>query len=168
MNEAKARNEISVFLRFVVRAAISTDVLSVKSLNPPYPDVSCVIGGVRRFFELTRMVHRGSANVIGNHLAELDKVGVSSPMPCDSYDDRSALRAAIQRKAHKVHETDGGPLALVVFIDGLFHPAGMPAEWARAILEEEGPAGRWTEIWVYDDHRGVIVSHWTATSTDLE
>ena len=72
----------------------------------------------------------------------------------------TALREAIKRKAKTKYETDGRPIGLLVFIDGVFHPPRMPACWAQAILEKEGPKERWVSIWLYDAVYDRIIASW--------
>jgi hypothetical protein len=136
-------------------------VSSIESSAPPHPDISCSVAGVPHYFELTRMVHPRSANLMGNHLSRLDRLGSAPPLLADSYDDRMALRLTIERKADKAHQTDGRPFVLVIYIDGVYHPAGMPAPWAQSIFASEGPQRHWSEIWLYDVVRNVIVAHWS-------
>jgi hypothetical protein len=121
------------------------------------------MAGVPHYFELTRMVHRGSANLMGHHLSQLDRLGSAPPLPADTYDDRMALREAIERKADKTHHAGGRPFVLVIYIDGVLHPPGMPAAWAQSIFASEGPQRHWSELWLYDAVRNVVVAHWSRT-----
>jgi hypothetical protein len=107
------------------------------------------------------MVHPASANVMGHHLARLSRFGSATPLGLDSYDDRAALRETIERKAKKNPEKSRRPVGLLIYIDGVFHPAGMPSVWARTILSSYGPQQRWTEIWLYDAARDLIVAQWS-------
>jgi hypothetical protein len=107
------------------------------------------------------MAHQGSANAMGRHLSQLARNGTAPNLAPDSYDDRAALREAIERKAAGRYETDGRPLGLLIYIDGLFHPPHMPMRWARAVFEEKGPTARWTGIWLYDAVYNTVVASWS-------
>ena len=134
---------------------------SVRSLVPPRPDVSCRIAGRPTYFEITRMAHAGSANAMGRHLSELRRRDAAQPLAPDTYDDRMALRDALARKATKRYIVGKRPLCLLVWVDGVFHPQGMPPAWADAILREVGPASRWSRILVFDRPRDRIVASWS-------
>jgi hypothetical protein len=158
----KSKYEREVFQRFALAAELA--VSSIESSAPPHPDISCRVAGVPHYFELTRMVHPGSADLMGDHLSQLERLGSAPPLPVDSYDDRMALRVTIERKANKTHQTGGWPFVLVIYIDGVYHPAGMPAAWAKSIFASEGPKRHWSEIWLYDAVRNIVVAHWSRTN----
>ena len=154
----KSSYERDVFQRFALAAQLA--VSNIESCAPPHPDISCCVAGVPHYFELTRMVHPGFADLMGDHLSQLDRLGSAPPLPMEPYDDRMALRLTIERKANKTHQTDGRPFVLVIYIDGVYHPPGMPAGWAQSIVASEGPKRHWSEIWLYDSVRNIIVAHW--------
>ncbi len=165
MKRGKAGRERQVFNAFVVAADLGVNRRSIRSTQPPYPDVSCRVDGVPQYFELTRMVHQGSANEMGRHLSRLSRKG-SDPGPgVDSYDDRAALRETITRKASKTYETRGRPSSLLIFVDGVLHPPKMPPVWARSVLQDEGPRSHWSAIWVYDAASDRIITSWRREST---
>jgi len=149
-----------VFRQFAAAAGLHLTPRSVRSLAPPKPDLSCRIDGDPIYFEITRMSHARSADAMGRHLSALSKGIASRPPAADTYDDRAALRDAISRKEMRTYATDGCRLGLLVWVDGVYHPSGMPAAWARTILAEMGPAGRWTEIWVFDRSLNRVLGLW--------
>jgi len=106
------------------------------------------------------MVHPGSANRIGRSLAEATRKGGSFHLGPDSNDDRHALRETINRKAEKSYQSDGCHLGLLIYLDGVFHPTGMPQEWAERILGELGPPSRWDSIWLYDAATDRVIARW--------
>ena len=160
MRRCKNEHERQVFRRFVKAAGLSVGPRTVRSLKPPRPDICCGLGGVPYYFELTRMLHGGTAARIGRHLSQLSRTGSAPPLGMDSYDDRAALRDAVKRKGRRKYQTSGRPVALLIYIDGVFHRPGMPSHWAQPILEEEGPKQQWAGIWLYDDFRGRVVAKW--------
>ncbi len=157
----KEKDERAVFLQFAAKSGLNIEARSIRSRKSPRPDISCRVAQVPHYFEVTRMAHQGSANVIGYHLSELRRKRTASPLAPDFYDDRAALRQAIERKAASKYETDGRPIGLLIFIDGVFHPPKMPTPWARAILEEKGPTERWNGIWLYDAVNEKVVASWS-------
>jgi hypothetical protein len=160
MRQSKDEHEREVFGKFAKAACLFVAPGSVRSVKPPRPDISCRLDGVTYYFELTRMLHAGTAARIGRHLRELSTTGRAAPLGLDSYDDRAALREAVKRKDRPKHQTGGGPVALLIYIDGVFHPPGMLSEWAQTILNCEGPKTHWAGIWLYDVVRGQIVAKW--------
>jgi hypothetical protein len=160
MKSEKGVNERQVFRRFAAVSGLEVKSRSIRSVKPPYPDISCRVAGVPQYFELTRMVHPGSATVMGRHLSQLSKTGSAPIVKADCYDDRAALRDTIARKAGKTHETRGRPVSLLIYSDGVLHPSKMPAMWAAPILEEEGLRRQWLGIWLYDSAYDRIVASW--------
>jgi hypothetical protein len=157
---SKRREERTLFRQFAAAAGLAVQAGSLRSLAPPRPDISCRIDGDPTYFEMTRMRHPRSANKMGRHLSEITK-GIPSPPPApDTYDDRAALRDAIARKSAKAYATGDRRLGLLVWADGVCHPAGMPASWARSILADTGPRSRWSEIWVFDRPGNRVVASW--------
>ena len=157
----KAAEERNIFRRFAQAAGLEVAPRSVRSCRSPYPDISCRVGGVRRYFELTRMTHPSFANTVGHRLSQTRRTGVPLPPQADIYDDRLALRETIARKAAKRYHHASSPLDLLIHIDGLFHPPRMRGEWAQAILlEEGGGASRWDRLWLYDAVYDKVVARW--------
>lgn len=110
--------ERSIFRRFVRAVNLPINPWSVRSLKPPFPDISCRLNGVPHYFELTRMVERAFANSMGHHLSQLTRTGSVAPL-ADIYDDRAALKETIERKARKTYQRLGRPVALLIYIDGV-------------------------------------------------
>jgi hypothetical protein len=157
----KAEAERKVFRRFAKAAGLELVSRSVRSCTPPYPDISCRISGVRRYFELTRMVHRSFSEAVGHSVGQTKRTGVPPPPQADIYDDRLALRESIARKAAKPYDEESSPLDLLIHIDGFFHPPRMRREWAQAILQEEGTGGsRWDRLWLYDEVSDEVIARW--------
>ena len=160
MKRDKAKGERAVFRHFAALSGLNINPRSIRSGRPPRPDISCRVGQTPHYFEVTRMVHEGSANAMGHHLSKIARIGTAPALAADSYDDRAALGEAIERKARANYDIDGRPIGLLIFIDGIFHPPYMPPEWARAVLEERGPKERWTGIWLYDAVDDRVVASW--------
>ena len=156
----KQRDERRAFRRFADVAGLNLKMRSLRSPEEPKPDISCRVDGVPVFFELTRMRHLGSANAMGRHVSELGRGLQSAPPGVDTYDDRAALKDALDRKAKKHYDTGIRPICLLIRIDGVFHPSGMPASWARPILAAVGPHSRWREIWLFDEARNTVIACW--------
>ena len=106
------------------------------------------------------MVHKGSANRVGCLISELAQKGTAWAITPEFYDDRAALSETIKRKAAKTYETDGCPIGLLVYIDGVLHPPCMPEIWAQAVVREEGPKWRWNSIWLYDVVCDKVIASW--------
>jgi hypothetical protein len=82
MGRDKSEHEREVFQRFALAAELT--VSSIQSCAPPRPDISCSVAGVPHYFELTRMVHSGSSNLMGNHLSQLDRLGSAPALAADA------------------------------------------------------------------------------------
>jgi hypothetical protein len=156
---AKRLRERNVLRAAAIAGRVELNLRSLRSLSPPKPDVSCRINGTPVYVELTQMAHARSANQMAAHVAALNRGSDPAPL-IDTYDDRAALRDALRRKAGKHYDSAGRPLYLLVWIDGFFHPGGMPSPWARRILRAQGPESRWSTIWVYDATRKRLVAQW--------
>jgi len=100
---------------------------------------------------------------MGHHLSQLSRTGSAPPLDADIYDSRAALRETIKRKDIKEYQTSGHSVALVIYIDGVFHPPKMIAAWGQRILDNEGPKQRWSEIWVYDAVYDHVIASWPRT-----
>jgi hypothetical protein len=97
---------------------------------------------------------------MGHHLSRLSRTGSGPPLDADIYDSRAALRETIKRKATKEYQTSGRSVALLIYIDGIFHPPKMLAAWGQRILDDEGPKQRWAVIWVYDAVYDRVMASW--------
>lgn len=51
-------------------------------------------------------------------------------------------------------------VALLIYVDGTFHPPKMPSSWAQTILGDEGPKRHWAGIWLYDAVYDRIIASW--------
>lgn len=155
----KNHYERSIFRRFLRAADLQANPRSVRSPKPPRPDISCRLDGIPYYFELTRMVYRASANSMGHHLSKLTRSESAAPV-ADIYDDRAALKETLQRKDRKTYQSSGRPVALLIYIDGVFHPPKMPSAWAGTILRDEGAKGPWAGIWLYDVAYDRVIANW--------
>jgi hypothetical protein len=161
MKRDKAQSERTIFRQFAARSDLNIEPKSIRSRRAPRPDISCRVAQIPHYFELTRMAHQGSANLMGKHLSEhrhKETVPVVAP---DIFNHRLALREAIERKAATRYETDDRPVGLLIYIDGVVHPPKMPESWAQAILKEKGPNERWSGIWLYDAVYDKVVASWS-------
>jgi hypothetical protein len=153
-SQTQARSERAILAEFASQAGLALARQSVRSLRPPRPDLSCRLAGVPIYVEVTRLSQQG----LNSSLAKAYKTGVSEVLV---YDDRAALRQTLARKAERTYAVGTRQLALLVWIDGIYHPEGMQPSWASTILREVGPASRWVHIWVYDQPRQRVVATWT-------
>lgn len=160
MKRGKDLHERDIFRRFVRAAGLQVEPRSVRSSKPPLRDISCRLEDIPYYFELTRMVHPGSAELMGRHLSQLGRTGLAPSLGFDTYDDRAALRETIERKASKRYQTHGRPVMLLIYLDGVLHPPRMPPAWASTILEGQGPKFSWAGIWLYDDAYNGIIARW--------
>jgi hypothetical protein len=160
MKLTRGEHERSVFRCFVKAAGLPINPRSIRSPREPRPDISCRLDGQPHYFELTRMTHRNIANARGHHLDQLALTGSAPPLGADIYNDRTALRQTIERKANKKCGTFGHPRALLIYLDGVFHLPKMPPSWARTILEDEGPNRHWVGIWLYDAVYDRVLASW--------
>jgi hypothetical protein len=161
MEGKKAAGERRIFRRFAKACGLEVAPHSVRSCKSSYPDISCRIKGVRRYFELTRMVHRSFVNAVGHSLGQTKGTGVPPPPEAAIYDDRLALKETIARKATKHYDHACSPLDLLIYTDGVLHPPRMRPEWAQAILREEGEtASLWDRLWLYDSVYDRVLARW--------
>jgi hypothetical protein len=160
VKRGKDLHERDIFRRFVRAAGLHVEPRSVRSSKPPNPDISCRLDDIPYYFELTRMVHPGSAELMGRHLSQLGRTGSAPSLGFDTYDDRAALRETIERKASKTYQTHGRPVMLLIYIDGALHPPRMLPALASTILEEQGPKRHWAGIWLYDDAVMDVIARW--------
>jgi hypothetical protein len=147
----KAEHEREVFLEFAAVVGLDVDPESARAEAPPRPDISCLVAGTRHYFELTRAANQEIANEVGHLLAKARRTGETGVGRAQAYNDEVSLRDAVARKAASNHETDGAPLDLIVYYDGVFHP--VPSfEWVEATFRELQAEyrERWNAIWLYD------------------
>jgi hypothetical protein len=148
---SKAADEIAVFLEFAVVAGLNVDPDSVRSTDPPEPDISCRIDGEDRYFELTRVSVQHLADSIGQTLTAIKK---GAPIPTGqvaSYSSRESVASAIGKKAGKNHETGDSRFDLLVYSDGVLHPP-VRIDLVRDTMKvvEVEHSGKWGQIWLYD------------------
>jgi hypothetical protein len=148
---SKADHEREVFLEFAHAAGLDVDRDSVQSEEPPRPDISCLVAGERRYFELTRAANQEIADEVGHLLTKARRTGETGAGEAHVYNDELTLRATVARKAASSHETGGAPLDLIVYYDGVFHPA-LSFESVESTFRELQAEyrGRWNAIWLYD------------------
>jgi len=66
MNDRQAKTELIIFRAFAEVCELPIDVMTIEKREPPEPDISCKInGGGTITFELTEIIDRGFANMIG-------------------------------------------------------------------------------------------------------
>lgn len=155
----KSEHELSIFRAFTEAAGLAVPPESIQSQSPPAPDVRCVVSGDLRFFELTRAADQGMADDVGQLLAEGRRTGQGGVGEVHTYDDRQILRATVEKKAAKTHETGGVRCDLLVYYDGVFHALAAP-DLIRATLAElrERHRLRWGYIWVFDLNKRAVVA----------
>jgi hypothetical protein len=148
---SKSDHEIEVFLEFAEAAGLPVDRASVKSPDPPKPDVFCMVEGEPRYFELTRAADQGIADDVGKMLVKTAKTGEGLVGTPHWYDDKAIIREAVERKAAKAHETGGLRLDLLVYGDGVFHALGTLDHVRTTFAELQAQyAECWNALWLYD------------------
>ncbi len=154
----KAEDEMAVFLAFEEAAGLGVEVGSVKSENPPIPDISCIIHGERCFFELTRVADQAIADDVGRIHRIFRKTGKAPLGKLLSYSDEEIVKKAICNKAGKTYQIDGSRFDLLVYCDGFFHGRIDP-NFVFGILTELGNqySDKWDKIWVFDQQAGAII-----------
>jgi hypothetical protein len=148
---SKAEHERAVFTEFVIVAGLDVPLASIKSQEPPLPDIACTLAGAPHMFELTRVADQEIANDVGMLLTKASRTGEGGVGGAHSYDDKAILRRAVERKATARHVTQGAPLSLLAYYDGVFHELGS-FDWVRATFEQlvEEYAARWHSMWLFD------------------
>ena len=97
----KDEHEREVFIEFAAAAGLNLDKESVRSAEPPEPDISCRVDGEERYFELTRVSDQNLANAFGETMTELKMGAESSVSRVVSYSDQDAVESAVKRKPEK-------------------------------------------------------------------
>ena len=82
----KAKGERAIFRKFAAKSGLFIEPKSIRSRKPPRPDISCRVAQIPHYFEVTRMAHKGSANVIGHYLSEVSGQGATPALAPDTYD----------------------------------------------------------------------------------
>lgn len=147
----KQELERQVFLEFAEAAKVDVEQGSVKSEDPPIPDISCKIDGKTCYFELTRVADQAIANDIGHINKVSRKTGEAPCGKTSSYSDKEILETAVSKKAKIPHKTDGCRFDLLVYCDGYFHPR-IQMDLVRESIKrlEKSYENRWNKIWLYD------------------
>ena len=147
----KAEHEREVFFAFAADAGLDLDEQSVRSAEPPEPDIFCCIGEEARYFELTRVSDQRLANAVGGTLAAVRRGAESAASDVVSFSDKEAVKSAIKKKAEKEHKTGSVRFDLLLYCDGLFHPQ-VNVDFVRDVLRqlEEKYGERWHSVWLYD------------------
>lgn len=146
----KEAHQLAIFKLFVESIPLSVDPNSIQSLQPPMPDISCSINGQKHFFELTRGADQGIADDIGKLASSTNTTDVGE-FRC--FNDEHILVEAVEKKASKQYETNGCPVDLLVYFDGLFHyPGYMATSELQPTLDslQERFKNKWRHIWFYD------------------
>jgi hypothetical protein len=147
----KETHEQMIFKDFVRAAGLHVLLGSIHSKEPPLPDISCELDGQLHYFELTRASDQKIANDVGALLKNTYKTGTGGVGQAMSYDDREMLRTAIERKNNKTYKTNGAPIDLLVYYDGVTSPSPLPDlidETFRSLQTESQT--QWNKIWLYD------------------
>jgi hypothetical protein len=147
----KAKEERELFREFATAARLGVDPDSIRSEDPPLPDISCRIAGKVRYFELTRAANQDIADEVGRLWVQGRRTGETGAGRAHVYGDPQTLRGAVERKAAATHETRGVPLDLLVYYDPAFHPSPEP-EWVESTFRELQAKyrDRWNAMWLYD------------------
>jgi hypothetical protein len=156
---SKAQDEMNVFLQFAEAAGFAVEPASVRPQQPPFPDISCRIDGQLRYFELTRAADQAIADDVGRLIVEERRTGIGGVGEFHVYDDRATLRETVERKARKDHQTDGHPLDLLIYYDGVFNAVATFRHLEATFRELQAEyRQRWRGIWLYDSSSGRVLS----------
>ncbi len=158
-SEWQKEHERRVFAAFVDAAGLPVEKRSIQSPEEPAPDISCVISGKVRYFELTRIVDPKIAADIG-YFYTAARRGKAPHVPgIHSYCDKELVRAAVERKQEKHYEVGGCRVDLLVYCDGEQHAAvqlGFVESELESLREEHD--SKWGGIWLYDQPSGKVDS----------
>lgn len=105
----KEKWEQKVFIAFTKRCGLNISESSIKSREPPMPDISCNLDGNGYFFELAEVVPEVQAEALSTE-------GVYSSMFPDPGDlGPRAMINILQKKQQKTYKTGGFPVDLLLY-----------------------------------------------------
>jgi hypothetical protein len=159
----KAAHEILVFTEFTKVSGLKVDPKSVESRNEPEPDIRCVVSGVRRYFELGRLLDSEIPRLRIEMIRQSPKF-----VPIDVSKFGLPERDVLKRKLAKKYETHGCPVDLVLYYDwgpdaGLTASAPPPMDLTPEFIENvmlpelTACPGRFDTIWIYERIRRSVL-----------
>jgi hypothetical protein len=148
----KARRERQIFAQFAEVANeslnLGIDATSIKCEDEPKPDISCMMGAGKCYFELTEITDEGLARSVSISVKEMTITG-------GVFSQDSPLIDALTNKAIKTYPDLDGSLDLLAYYDKQYPPsAGAIQESTRRelywIIQSMTRFGQWSRIWIYD------------------
>ncbi len=141
-SDKKFAYELDTFHEFVRIVRLAVDEGSIKQDVPPKPDISCAIGGIRRYFEMTRLTDEQIETKVINGRSGYSNLRI----------EIEDVLCAISGKCKKKYTADGS-VDLVVH-EGATHIDGV---WARGqtdrlrdLMETEIFGSQFTRAWLVD------------------
>ena len=153
--ETKAQRERELFSRFAQAARLQVQPGTLRSGDPPEPDISCIIGQQAHYFELSEIVDQGLAHRVGIALNEMKITG-------GVYSQTEPLVQTFLKKAQKNYDVGTSPFELVAYYTGYRQS---PPPNASAFVEATLGlipvsmlhTGPWTRLWVFEHHTNEII-----------
>jgi len=150
--EEKARYERLIFTDFAKAANtvadFSVNLESVKSEEPPKPDISCTIDGQRNYFEMTEITDQGLARNVSISIKKMKITG-------RFFSQDEPLIKAFSSKAKKTYPPLDGPLELLAYYDKQYPPPTNLIQESTLntlclIIRDMTIFGPWSRLWIYD------------------
>lgn len=146
----KEKREQKVFTAFAKCSGLNINVASIKSCQPPQPDIHCTIDGSGYFFELAEVVSRVQAQALNT------KGFFNSPFPDPDQLGTHAMVNILRQKRTKTYETEGSSVDLLLYFDKDF-PMYVPDVVGDGVgptdieiaIEECKRTGPFLRIWSY-------------------
>ena len=155
--DQKAERERTIFSQFVEASGIEVEAGSIVSERPPKPDVSCIIGGGRHYFELGEVTDQNLAARVATALREMR-------ITAGFFSQDNPLIKVFSDKARKNYRNLDGPLELVVYYDKQYPPPawGLKESTLRdlELIVRDMLNGAWARVWLYDTWNRAILNMW--------
>jgi hypothetical protein len=154
-DEDKALWERKIFCEFAMMANLQADEELIQSEEPPRPDISCVVSGQRRYFELVEVTDEKVAESYSLSIKHMQ------PRSC-SYSNDNPLIRAFESKSKKTYETLNGSLELLAYYDKQPSTPWLKDETLENVYrvsQEMLQSGPWRRIWLYDSQKKQILWH---------
>ena len=107
----KEKWEQKVFTAFAKCSGLNISVASIRSCEPPKPDICCNLDGSEYFFELAEVVSQVQAQALNT------KGVYSSAFPDPDQLGPHAMVYIVKQKQTKKYETGGSPVDLLLYFN---------------------------------------------------